>query len=94
MSSGKAVTLADIGRADQAGRPAFEVDCEAPVRRHAVAERFEVPGQGLSGGGVKDGLVIGVTVEPLASGRELQAPEQQVEAVGVLFAATSAPLRQ
>src|SRR5207244_7509284 len=73
--------LPNIGRAGEAGRPALESDGEPPVRRHAVAEGLEVPGVGTQVGAFERGEVVAVTMQTLAAGNELEAAEQQVEAV-------------
>ena len=73
--------LADVGGAGEAGDPAFESDGEAAVRRHAVAERLEVAGERREVVAVERGDVVVVAVQPLAAGDELEASEQQVEAV-------------
>ena len=68
---------APVSRAVQRSRPMRETS----VRRHAVAERLEVP---LVGRSVRTGQrveVVVVAVQPLAAGHELQPAEEQVEAV-------------
>src|SRR5690348_5617100 len=39
--------LADVGGADEPGRPALEPERETPVRRHPVSERLQVAVVGL-----------------------------------------------
>ena len=79
--AGEERDLADVGGAGEAGDPALEADGEAAVGRHAVTERLEVAGERLGVGVAEGGEVVGVAVEALPAGDELEAAEQQVEAV-------------
>src|SRR2546423_969220 len=75
--------LADVRRAREARDEALEPDREAAVRGHPVAERLQVALVRLDGA-VERGDVVLVPVQTLAPGDELEAAEEEVEAVRVL----------
>ena len=76
---------AQVGRAGELHEEALEADGEAAVGGHAVAEGFEVGGEGFGAqvAGGEGGDVVGIAVEALAAGDELEAAEEQVEGVAV-----------
>ena len=83
--AGEEGDAADIAGAGEAGRPAFQAHGEAAVRRHPGREDGQV---GLVRARVltalgQRGQVVGVPVQTLAAGDDLQPAEEQVEAVGV-----------
>src|SRR5690606_22532835 len=64
-------------------------ECETAVRRHPMGEGGEIAGVrfGRLTAGRQSGQIVVVPVQPLPAGDQLQAAEEQVEAVRVLRSA-------
>src|SRR4051794_10781627 len=76
--------LADVRRTDRLRDEPLEAEGEAAVRRHPVAERVEVRGEGLGGHPARRERrdVVVVAMQALSAGDDLQAAVQDVEATG------------
>src|SRR5260221_5916504 len=75
----------DVLRAREPGDPALEAEREAAVRGHPVPERLQVAlvRPGWQAPRRQGRQVVLVAVEALAAGDDLEAAEEQVEAVRV-----------
>src|SRR5690606_12116169 len=81
--------LADVGRLHEACDPALQTDRETTVRRHAVPEGREVRvvRRRVLAACPDRRDVVAVPVQTLSTGDELEATEEQVEAVAPARAA-------
>ena len=77
--------LPDVRSSGQLRGPALQPDREPAVRRHAVLEHLEVPGERrrVEAARGQGRQVVLVPMQPLAAGDDLRAAEQQVETIGV-----------